>query len=90
MVKDAELTSARGRVLYTNNYYTSVKLAKHMFLEYGWTIVGTIVPTDKKSRADEDIPFLKMSNGARMNVERGWYREAVLKLKAPRGKVYYI
>ena len=35
LVKDVELTSARGRVLYINNYYTLVKLAKHMFLEYG-------------------------------------------------------
>jgi len=33
---------------------------------------------------------LKLSNGARNGVERGWYREAVLKLKAPGGKVYYI
>ena len=33
---------------------------------------------------------MKLSNGARNGVERGWYREAVLKLKAPGGKVYYI
>ena len=32
---DAGLTESRGRVLYTDNYYTSVKLAKHMFNEYG-------------------------------------------------------
>ena len=61
-----------------------------MFEKFGWTIVGTIVPTDKKSRADEDVPFLKLSNGARNGVKRGWYREAVLKLKAPGGKEYYI
>ena len=36
-----------------------------MFDKYGWTIVGTIVPTAKKSREDEDIPFLKLSNGAK-------------------------
>ena len=87
---DAGLTESRGRVLYTDNYYTSVKLAKHMFNEYGWTIVGTISPTDKKSRADEDIPFLKLSNGARNGVKRGWFREAVIKLKAKSGKHYYI
>ena len=70
---DAGLTHQRGRVLYTDNYYTSVKLAKLMFEKYGWTIVGTISPTDKKSREDEDIPFLKLSNGARMGVKRGWF-----------------
>ena len=86
----AGITKERGRVLYTDNYYTSVKLAKHMFEKYGWTIVGTISATDKKSRQDEDIPFLKLSNGARDKIERGWYREAVLKMKNPVGKVYYI
>jgi hypothetical protein len=59
-----------------------------MFNEYGWTIVGTISPTDKKSRADEDVPFLKLSNGARNGVKRGWFREAVIKLKAKSGKDY--
>jgi hypothetical protein len=87
---DAGLTESSGRTLYTDNYCTSVKLAKHMFDEYGWTIVGTISPTDKKSRADEDIPFLKLSNGARNGVKRGWFREAVIKLRAKSGKDYYI
>ena len=40
-------------------------LANHMFNKYGWKIVVTIVPMDKKSRADYDISFLKLSNGAR-------------------------
>ena len=47
LVNDAGLTSARGHVLHTDNYYTSVKLAKHMYENYGWTIVGTISATDK-------------------------------------------
>ena len=59
--------------MYTDNYYTSVKLAKLMFEKYGWTIVGTISPIDKKSREDEDIPFPKLSNGARLGVKRGWF-----------------
>ena len=50
LVIDTWLTGTRGRVLYTVNYCTSVKLAKHMITKYGWTIVGTIVPTEKKSR----------------------------------------
>ena len=62
LVKEAELTRSRGRTLYTDNYYTSIKLAKHLFEKYRWTLVGTIVPTDKKTREDHDIPFLKLSN----------------------------
>ena len=63
---------------------------KEFFEKYGWSVVGTVTPTDKKARADEDIPFLKLSNGARNGVERGWFREAVIKMKTSSGKVYYI
>ena len=35
MVKEAGLTNARGRTLYTNNYYTSMVIAKHTFSKYG-------------------------------------------------------
>ena len=37
----------RGRVLYTDNYYTSIKLARLMFEKYGWTIVGISWPLKK-------------------------------------------
>jgi hypothetical protein len=55
----------RGRTVYSDNYYTSMNLAKHMCENYNWSLVGTIVLTGKKQRADEDIPLLKLSNGAR-------------------------
>ena len=61
-----------------------------MFEKYEWKIVGNIVTKDKKSRADEDLMFLKMFNDARKMFKSGWLREAVLKLKTPNGKVYYI
>ena len=85
LVNEAELTGPRGRTLYTDNYYTSVKLAKHLFEKYRWTMVGTIVPTDKKTCEDHDIPFLKLSNGARNGLERGWFCEACVKLSADSG-----
>ena len=87
---EAGLLETRGRVLYTDNYYTSIKLAKHMFEQYGWTMIGTFVPSEKKHREKEDFPFLKLSNGARNSVARGWFREAVLELKSPTGTTYYI
>ena len=52
--------------------------------------MGTITPTDKKSRADEDIPFLKLSNGARNMIPRGWFREAVIELRTSSGKKYCV
>ena len=45
LVKEARLTSSRWRMLYTDNYYMPMALAKHMFNNYRWTIIGTIVPT---------------------------------------------
>ena len=71
--------------MYTDNWNTSVKLAQHLFEKYGWTFCGTIVSTDKKSRQDLDIPFLKLSKGARKAVQHGWYREAVIEMKTPTG-----
>jgi hypothetical protein len=88
LVNEAELTKSRGRTLYTDNYYTSIKLAKHLFEKYRWTLVGTIVPTDKKTCEDHDIPFLKLSNGARNQLDRGWFREACLRLSEGRTHYY--
>ena len=53
---DTGLLHQRGRVLYTDNYYTSVKLAKLMFEKYGWTIVGTM--TTRPVSAHTDATFV--------------------------------
>jgi len=42
-----------------------------MVVKYGWTIVGTIVSTDTNLHEHKDIPFLKLSNGARNGVKQG-------------------
>ena len=76
--------------MYADNYYTSVKLARYFFDEFGWTITGTYSPTNKKSRQDEDFAFLRLSQGACDSVKRGWVREAVLALKSPSGKQFYV
>ena len=90
LAKEAGLTGAKGRILYTDNYYTSMALARHFREKYNWGIVGTFNASDKKSRADLDFPFLKLSRGARDSVKRGWFREAIIELKSPSGKIYYI
>jgi hypothetical protein len=86
------LTGAQGCTLYTDNYYTSMSLLKHLYNKYRWTYVGTIVSTGKNERAAHDVPFLKLSNGAWNMAERGWYRKAVIKLKAEQSNqaYYYI
>ncbi len=76
--------------MVTDNYYTPVSLAKHMFERYGWTIVGTFVPIDKLTRTDEDFPFLKLLQGAKNEVKHGWYHEAVLECTSHQNKTYYL
>eukprot|EP00956_Cyclotella_meneghiniana_P034721 scaffold107812_cov110-Cyclotella_meneghiniana.AAC.1 len=68
----------RGRVLYSDNWYTTMDLAYyHLYNKYGYFFCGTMVPIDKKARQDKDVPFLKLSIGAKAKLERGWFRGAV-------------
>jgi hypothetical protein len=80
---------AQGRTLYTDNYYTSMSLVKHLYNKYRWTCVGTIVPTEKNERASHDLLFHKLSNGARNMIERGWYCKAAIKLRAKNSRHNY-
>ena len=83
LVISAGLTNVQGRELYTDNWYMSVKMAIHMFENYGWTTCGTITPTDKN-------PFLKLLKGSMKEVQWGWYHEAVLELQTRSSKKYYL
>jgi hypothetical protein len=64
LVEQAGLTSARGRVLTIDNWYTLIQLAQYFFEKYAWTIVGMIVATDKQARAKLGLPFNKLTKGA--------------------------
>ena len=90
LISKAGLTGVRGRVLTTDNWYTSIALAIHLFEVYGWALVGTIVATDKQTREKLDFPFGKLSKGAVKELPRGWFREAVIKLATKHKKAFYI
>ena len=79
MLDEIGLLLTRGRVLCTDNWYTSVSLAKDLYENYGWTMLGTIVPTEKKKRTGEDIPFRKLSNGALNEVTEGMVPRGCIK-----------
>jgi hypothetical protein len=89
LINESGLSLARGRTLFMDNWYTSVGLAKLLFEKYGWRLCGTVVPTDKVARKDEDVPFHKLLKGALSTVPRGWFREAVLPCLLAR-KDYYV
>lgn len=90
LLQKNHLTTARGRAVYTDNWYTTVPLARHLYEKYGMFFCGTMTPTDKKARQDLDVPFLKLSRRAKDSVPRGWFREAVVTLKTSTGKTYRV
>ncbi len=75
LIDQADLTSIHGWILYTDNWYTSIKLAK----DYHWRFCGTLALTNKKSRIGLDVPFVELSKGVLRLVDQGWFREAVVK-----------
>ena len=81
LILNAGLTSVEGRILFTDNWYTSIDLAKHLLFKYKWLFVGTIAPTKKKARSGYDIPFLKLSKPSLNKLCRGWSRRATIEVK---------
>ena len=86
LITKATLTLSSGRILYCDNLYTSLSLAEKLFLKFHWLLVGTVVPTEKKTREDYDIPFHKLSSKGLDTVVRGWSRSATRNIKNDNGK----
>lgn len=74
---DPELvTNSKGRVMFTDNYYTSEELEAKLYEDYGMLLVGTVKLTKKLSRTVADFAFHRLSNAAKKLVSRGWTRTA--------------
>ena len=75
-----------GRILYTDNWYTSIALMEHVYSIYGFFLVGTYVLTKKVSRTASDFPFHRLSNAACSLIPRGWSRRATRVFSGVKGK----
>ena len=62
LITNAGLTVKIGRIIYTDNWYTSIKLARTLLEKYNWLFVGKSLPTENKTWEVYDIPFHKISN----------------------------
>jgi hypothetical protein len=76
LICSAGLVGAYGRILYTDNYYTSMTVARKLYELYHWLFVGTYRLTTKERRGEDDFQFHKLSNGAMKSIPRGWSRRA--------------
>ena len=72
LITNAGLAVKSGRIIYTENWYRSIKLARTLFEKYNWLFVGTSAPTEKKTREEHDTPFHKLSNFALNSIVCGW------------------
>ena len=70
-----------GRVLFTDNFYTSLAVMTALYTQYKMLVVGTMCLTKKKSRCQNDYPFHQMSNSALKKLNRGWMRTAITSIK---------
>ena len=61
------LSHQKGRMLYTDNFYTSLEVIKHAYETNVMLMVGTYKLSKKK-----DCPFAIISGGEMKNVEHGW------------------
>ena len=86
---NAGVVKASGRILYTDNFYTSAEVMKYIYVIFGMLLVGTYKLTKKKSRTAVDYPFHKLSNSALRRVERGWKQMAFQKVESA-GKLLYV
>ena len=72
-----------GRILYTDNFYTSMPLMTELFTRYKMFLCGTVTVTKKKSRVVDDFPFAKLSKPALRMEKRGFRRRAVRTVRTP-------
>ena len=79
-----------GCILYSDNYYTSLKTSCYLYETYGMLSVGTLRLSEKVSRGCDDIPFHKLSKAALAHVDRGWSRRATRRFKSNHGRQEYV
>jgi hypothetical protein len=73
---DFEATHA-GRVLYTDNFYTSIALMAFLYVTYNMYLIGTVRMHKNKPKDTSVFPFHKLPSAALKKLERGWMRRAV-------------
>jgi Transposase IS4 len=67
LIISAGLTNAYGRILYTDNYYTSMRVARKLYELYHWLFVGTYKLTNKEGRGEDRCCRCVVAHGVDRN-----------------------
>lgn len=78
------------RILFTDNWYTSMALATAIWEQFSMLFVGTMSLTNKGCRTSKDFTFDKLSGSAQRQVERGWFRRAVRSIPSNRNSCEFV
>jgi len=71
----------KGHVLYCDNYFTSVRLARSLWDRFKMRMVGVFRLTKKQSgKEGDEFPFHKMPPCIARELPRGWMRRAILQI----------
>jgi hypothetical protein len=68
----ANIGTSKKRILYTDNFSTSLGVMTYLYLAFNMLLVETYKLTKKKSRTADNFPFHKISSSALKRVPRGW------------------
>jgi hypothetical protein len=90
LLSGSKIGTSKGRILYTDNFYTSLGLMTYLYIAYSMLMVGTYRLTKKKSRTADDFPFHKISNSAISKVPRGWKRQATQQIMKDRRHLFTV
>jgi hypothetical protein len=71
-----DFTKHSMRVMYTDNFYTSLEVMQMLHEKYKMLMCGTHKLTAKKSRTADEFPWHKLTPKALRSVGRGWLRRA--------------
>lgn len=76
LLENGEFEKTPGRIMYTDNYYTSLEVMAHLWSTYKMFLVGTFRMQKKKSTTAVDFAFHKLSAASLKLCEGGWQRRA--------------
>ena len=66
----------KGRIMYTTNWYTNIRLVIFLNKTYRWLFIRTVVIFNSKDRNEYSVPVCILTLGALEKVSRGCMRKA--------------